>query len=78
MFNLTKRGQSTQPSSHSDRMSNRRYFELSVADEQDRRSSRLLVLLTGLVVVAVAGWASVFKLDEITRGQGQVIPTSRV
>jgi len=78
MFNLTKRWQRTESSNHSDRMSNRRYFELSVADEQDRRSSRLLVLLTGLVVVAVAGWASVFKLDEITRGQGQVIPTSRV
>jgi adhesin transport system membrane fusion protein len=78
MFNFNKRGQSTQASSQSDRMSNRRYFELSAEDEQDRRSSRLLVLLTGLVVVAVVVWASIFKLDEITRGQGQVIPSSRV
>jgi adhesin transport system membrane fusion protein len=78
MFNFNKRGHSTQVSGQSDRMSNRRYFELSADDEQDRRSSRLLVLLTGLVVVAVVVWASIFKLDEITRGQGQVIPSSRV
>ena len=78
MFNFTKRVKGTQPANQSGRMSNRRYFELSAEDEQDRRSSRLLVVATALVVVSVLVWASVFKLDEITRGQGQVIPSSRV
>jgi adhesin transport system membrane fusion protein len=78
MFNFTKRVKGTQPANQSDGVSKRRYFELSAEDEQDRRSSRLLVVATALVVVSVLVWASVFKLDEITRGQGQVIPSSRV
>ena len=78
MFNFTKRVKGTQPANQSGGLSKRRYFELSAEDEQDRRSSRLLVVATALVVVAVLVWASIFKLDEITRGQGQVIPSSRV
>ena len=78
MFNFTKRVKGTQPANQSGGLSKRRYFELSAEDEQDRRSSRLLVVATALVVVTVLVWASIFKLDEIARGQGQVIPSSRV
>lgn len=44
---------------------------------EERKVLRLLVWTSALVLVAALVWASLFDLDEITRGQGRVIPASR-
>lgn len=46
-------------------------------DDEDRRASRQLLWLTGVTLVVFLGWAAFFDLEEITRGQGRVIPASR-
>lgn len=46
-------------------------------EDEERRASRWLLAVTGLTVAVGLGWASTFKLDEITRAQGRVIPASR-
>jgi membrane fusion protein, adhesin transport system len=46
-------------------------------DDEERRASRQLVWLTGITLVVFLGWAAFFELEEITRGQGRVIPASR-
>ena len=45
--------------------------------DDERRASRHLVWLTALLVVVALVWAGNFSLDEITRGNGKVIPSSR-
>lgn len=57
-------------------MSSKEFGLLSVEDEE-RRTSRWLLWLTVLTLIAGLTWASMFELDEVTRGQGKVIPTSR-
>lgn len=57
-------------------MSRKEFGLLSVEDEE-RRTSRWLLGLTVLTLVAGLTWAAMFELDEVTRGQGKVIPTSR-
>lgn len=47
------------------------------AEFEERKVLRLLVWSTLLVLVVSLVWASLFDLDEITRGQGRVIPASR-
>lgn len=49
---------------------------LSIEDDE-RRTSRNLVRIMALAVVAALLWAATFNLDEITRGTGKVIPSSR-
>jgi adhesin transport system membrane fusion protein len=49
---------------------------LSIEDDE-RRTSRNLVWVMGMVLVAALLWAATFSLDEITRGTGKVIPSSR-
>ena len=49
---------------------------LSIEDDE-RRTSRNLVRIMGMVLVAALLWAATFNLDEITRGTGKVIPSSR-
>lgn len=44
---------------------------------EERKVLRLLVWTSALVLVVALVWASIFDLDEITRGQGRVIPASR-
>ncbi len=44
---------------------------------EERKVLRLLVWTIALVLVLALVWASLFDLDEITRGQGRVIPASR-
>ena len=39
---------------------------------------RSLLLLTALALVSFVGWAAVCEIDEITRGTGKVIPSSRI
>ena len=57
-------------------MSNKEFGLLSVEDEE-RRTSRWLLWLTVGSLVAALTWAAMFELDEVTRGQGKVIPASR-
>ncbi len=42
------------------------------------KGGRSLLLVTALSLVAFIGWAAVCEIDEITRGMGKVIPSSRV
>ena len=46
-------------------------------EDEERRTSRNLVRIMALVVVAALLWAATFDVDEITRGTGKVIPSSR-
>jgi len=48
---------------------------IDLADES--QSARWLIRWTFLSLVMMLLWAGIFKLDEITRGQGKVIPSSR-
>ena len=46
--------------------------------EQTPRGARLLVWLSAVAVFVLIVWASLAKLDEVTRGEGKVIPSMRV
>lgn len=46
-------------------------------EDDERRTSRHLIRLMALVLVLGLLWAASFELDEITRGTGKVIPSSR-
>jgi adhesin transport system membrane fusion protein len=46
-------------------------------EDDERRTSRHLIRIMALVLVAGVLWAASFQLDEITRGTGKVIPSSR-
>ncbi len=52
-------------------------FGIATVEDDERRLSRLLVYTTLLTVVIGLVWAALFELDEITRAQGKVIPSSR-
>ena len=49
----------------------------SSIEDDERRTSRNLVRVMGAVVVVALLWAATFNLDEVTRGTGKVIPSSR-
>ncbi len=55
----------------------RRGFGLRTVEDDERRASQLLVWATAATLLAALVWAGFFELDEITRGQGKVIPSSR-
>lgn len=52
-------------------------FGISTVEDDERRASKFLIWATGATLVLSLVWASYFELDEITRGQGKVIPSSR-
>ena len=52
-------------------------FGISTVEDDEREASRILVWATGATLVVALTWAGFFSLDEITRGQGKVIPSSR-
>jgi membrane fusion protein, adhesin transport system len=52
-------------------------FGISTVEDDEREASRILVWATGATLVVALAWAGFFSLDEITRGQGKVIPSSR-
>lgn len=52
-------------------------FGIATVEDDERRASKILVWATGATLVLALAWASWFQLDEITRGQGKVIPSSR-
>jgi adhesin transport system membrane fusion protein len=52
-------------------------FGVRTVEDDEREASRLLVWTTAGVLLFGLIWAGFFSLDEITRGQGKVIPSSR-
>lgn len=54
-----------------------RGFGMPTVEDDERQASRTLIWATAITLVLGLGWASFFELDEITRGQGKVIPSSR-
>lgn len=55
----------------------RKEFGVLTVDEEERRASRWLLVATVLTLAVALAWAALFQLDEVTRGQGKVIPVSR-
>lgn len=49
----------------------------SYIEQQPLRARRLLYVLA-LVVLALVGWAAVAEIDEVTRGEGKVIPSRQI
>ncbi|MEY4733570.1 MAG: Type secretion system rane fusion protein PrsE [Pseudomonadota bacterium] len=52
-------------------------FGIATVEDDERRASKYLAWFTGITLLLALTWAAFFQLDEITRGQGKVIPTSR-
>ena len=52
-------------------------FGVRTVEDDEREASRMLVWATAAVLFLGLAWAAFFSLDEITRGQGKVIPSSR-
>ena len=52
-------------------------FGIRTVEDDERRASTWLVWATGVTLLIALTWAGFFELDEITRAQGKVIPTSR-
>jgi len=52
-------------------------FGVRTVEDDEREASRMLVWVTAGVLFFGLVWAAAFSLDEITRGQGKVIPSSR-
>ena len=50
---------------------------MSSVEDDERRTSRHLVILMGAALTTSLLWAATFQLEEITRGTGKVIPSSR-
>ncbi|WP_308446364.1 HlyD family type I secretion periplasmic adaptor subunit [Iodobacter sp.] len=46
--------------------------------EQSSRGARILVWVSALTVLVVLLWASLAKIDEVTRGEGKVIPSRQI
>ena len=53
------------------------HLSMRSIEDDERRTSRRLIRLMALVLLASLLWAASFELDEITRGTGKVIPSSR-
>ena len=52
-------------------------FGVRTVEDDEREASRILVWATAATLFFGLIWAGFFSLDEITRGQGKVIPSSR-
>jgi adhesin transport system membrane fusion protein len=52
-------------------------FGIATVEDDERHASKTLVWATGATLIIALAWAGWFQLDEITRGQGKVIPSSR-
>lgn len=46
--------------------------------EQNPLKARLLLYVIGLVVAALIAWSAYAEIDEVTRGEGKVIPSKQV
>jgi adhesin transport system membrane fusion protein len=45
---------------------------------QDPQGGRLIIWLTGLFVLFFIAWAALSEIDEVTRGDGKVIPSQQI
>ena len=52
-------------------------FGLRTVEDDERAASKTLVWATAMTLCLALVWAGFFNLDEVTRGQGKVIPSSR-
>ena len=52
-------------------------FGIATVEDDERRASQWLVWSTALTLLLAVIWAATFELDEITRAQGKIIPSSR-
>ncbi len=52
-------------------------FTMASIEDDERRASRILIWATLITLITALAWAYFFTLDEITRGQGKIIPASR-
>ncbi len=52
-------------------------LQMHSIEDDERRTSRNLVWIMSLTLVTAGAWAANFHLDEITKGTGKVIPSSR-
>jgi len=52
-------------------------FDIANIEEDERRVVRWLLWAFIALIVLSIGWAALFNIDEITVGQGRVIPSSR-
>jgi adhesin transport system membrane fusion protein len=52
-------------------------YDWASIDQDEQSASRLVLWATAFSITALLLWAAFFQLDEITRGQGKVIPSSR-
>ena len=52
-------------------------FGLRTVEDDERAASQVLVWSTAGCLLLALVWAGFFSLDEVTRGQGKVIPSSR-
>lgn len=52
-------------------------FGMATVEDDERQASKTLIWASAITLFLALGWASFFQLDEITRGQGKVIPSSR-
>jgi adhesin transport system membrane fusion protein len=50
---------------------------VNTVEDDERKASRLLIRFTAATLVLGLIWAGTMSLDEITRGEGRVIPSSR-
>jgi adhesin transport system membrane fusion protein len=46
--------------------------------QQDPLRARLLLRVVGVTLVVLLVWAAFAKVDEVTRGEARVVPTSQV
>ena len=53
------------------------FTDFQSLENEEYRTSRMLLWLTAAALVLGIAWAAFFELEEITRGQGRVIPASR-
>jgi adhesin transport system membrane fusion protein len=54
-----------------------RLTDFQMLESEEYRTSRMLIWLTAAALFLGIMWAAFFELEEITRGQGRVIPASR-
>jgi membrane fusion protein, adhesin transport system len=52
-------------------------IDMAIADQSPLRARRLLHWILGVLIVLVL-WASFTKVDEVTRGEGRVIPSGQI
>ncbi|WP_341685751.1 HlyD family efflux transporter periplasmic adaptor subunit [Limnohabitans sp.] len=50
---------------------------MMTVEDDERQASQILIRAIGIALILALAWAAFFELDEITVGQGKVIPTSR-